>query len=152
LFRRRFRLWIRCLRLGCLGWGIFRLFCSFFSSRLCFALTLDIFSALDKSIGWDLRRSRCHGWRGLCGFRPAPLVTLRSFVTRVARARIGKLLTERVSRDVVDRAGYALHLKPPALEKLKQLLVFHSEVFGKLVDANAHIIQVNLWIVVVMRQ
>jgi hypothetical protein len=53
--------------------------------------------------------------------------------------RLSKFLAEGICADIVNRAGRAFHLKTAALEESKQLLIFHSYVFGKLVDTDAHI-------------
>ena len=54
------------------------------------------------------------------------------------RRLCGKLLSKGLCGDVVDSAGSALHLVAATLKELDQLLVLHSEVFGKLVYANTH--------------
>jgi hypothetical protein len=54
------------------------------------------------------------------------------------RALTGELLRKRFCRDIVDRAGDALHVEFALLEQGQQLLVVHADLLGEFVYADAH--------------
>ena len=84
-------------------------------------LTIDVSSGFDE---------------GALG-QPSVRLALRVQV-RQAEALVRQTLSKGLCGDVVDCAGSALHLIAATLKELDQLLVLHSEVFGKLVYANTH--------------
>jgi hypothetical protein len=50
----------------------------------------------------------------------------------------GEFFAKSVSGNVINGAGSALHLEATIFQERNQLLVFHSDFFGKLVYTNTH--------------
>jgi hypothetical protein len=89
---------------------------------------------LALNVGNRLYEDAC-GQLGGCGC--GGLFSFRHFGGRL-RCLGSEFFAEGLGGNIVDRAGSALHLEATTFKELHELLVFHSDIFGKLVYSNTH--------------